>query len=59
MIITNRNSIEWTVLYTHKYAGAVGQDQYPFEADMKGYLIITWKIGVQNGMRVEPRNCPL
>ena len=38
MIITNRNGIEWTISYMQKYGSAVGQEQYPFEADMEGFL---------------------
>ena len=39
MIITNRNGIEWPVSNMQKYGSAVGQEQYPFEADMEGFLI--------------------
>jgi hypothetical protein len=39
MIITNKNGIEWTVLYTKKYGSVCGQEHYPFEDDMKGFLI--------------------
>ena len=39
MTTTNRNGIEWTVLYMHKYSGTVGRELYPFKDDMKGYLI--------------------
>ena len=39
MIITNKNGIEWTVLYTQRYGSVCGQEHYPFEDDMKGFLI--------------------
>ena len=31
--------VEWAVLYMHKYDNVFGSKQYPFEADMKDYLI--------------------